>query len=229
MTKEPLARVEQRLEGADRLAEIESRVSSLEAEAAERQSAATEAAAAIQRKLEETAGAAAEGLKSALASANDIELERVSRVHDRIGAAEKAAEVALTAATDATNKAEAAAKETLKQHNGLLDKMSTKDAEYQTKDAASATKQALDDKIDALRERLANDELQIAAPKERRVGATEQSTRTGTVADRWIAVVAVLVALIIGLVGAVVVGDASKSNGTGTVTVTRTVTTGTVP
>jgi hypothetical protein len=90
-----LTRIESQLDSDDRLARLEAQQAAIQATLSERRVAETEAAEAIQRKLEETAKAAADALKSALDSANVIELERVSRVSDRIAAVERAAEVAL--------------------------------------------------------------------------------------------------------------------------------------
>lgn len=96
-----LARIESQLTSDDRLARLEALSAAIQATLSERRVAETEAAEAIQRKLEETAKAAADGLKSALDSANVIELERVGRVNDRIGSVEKAAEIALATADKA--------------------------------------------------------------------------------------------------------------------------------
>ncbi len=96
-----LGRIEAQLAGDDRLARLEAQQAAIQATLSERRVAETEAAEAIQRKLEETASASADALKSALISANDIELERVGRVNDRIAAVEKAAEVALASAEKA--------------------------------------------------------------------------------------------------------------------------------
>ncbi len=96
-----LQRIEAQLSEGDRLARLEAQQAAIQATLSERRVAETEAAEAIQRKLEETAKAAADALKSALESANVIEVERVSRVQDRIGSVEEAAKVALASAEKA--------------------------------------------------------------------------------------------------------------------------------
>ena len=90
-----LSRIEAQLSSDDRLARLEANQAAIQASLSERRDAEREAAAAIQSKLEETAKAAVDALKSALESANVIELERVGRVNDRIASVERAAEVAL--------------------------------------------------------------------------------------------------------------------------------------
>jgi hypothetical protein len=74
---------------------------------------------------------------------------------------------------------------------------------------------------DELKERIAANELQIAAPREQSVGIQFQKRESGTSIDRWVAIMAVFVALIIGVSGAIIVAVSNSSNNSRIITVTR--------
>jgi hypothetical protein len=159
--KARIAAIDKRLDDADRLAKVEAELSSHNSVFREREKAELQAqrerelsAQAVQKALEEAAKAQAEALQAALKNANELELERVARVEDKVADGKEAAKIALTASEKAVQQAAIAAKETLDHHNELLKQMNAKDATYQTKDLAQATKDQLEKEISEIKEAL---------------------------------------------------------------------------
>ena len=116
--------VENRLSAADRLAQIEARLTEhaaifREREKAEQQ-AQTErqlAAGQVQQALQDAALASAKALEAALKNANDLELERVARVRDEVGEVKQAALTLVGERSTAQDKFEATVKERFAQVN----------------------------------------------------------------------------------------------------------------
>jgi flagellar biosynthesis GTPase FlhF len=156
-----VAAVENRLAEADRLARAEGRLDAHDAVFKERERAETraesertQAAAAIKDALEAASKASADALVAALKNADDLELSRIGRVEDKVEGVKDAAKLAQQTTEKASSEYQESAKDTLKQHNGLLDQMKAQQATYQTKEIAQAQKDGVDEKIAVINKRL---------------------------------------------------------------------------
>lgn len=163
-----IAALEGRLSDADRLARAEARLAAHEATFAERERAETQAqservlaARAIKEALDEASKTQAENLTAALVAADKIELERVGRVQDKVNEVKAAATLALATTEKASEEYQKSAKETLMQHNGLIDQMTRKEAAYQTKDLALVQRDALVAELAAIHKRLDSGEGRV--------------------------------------------------------------------
>jgi hypothetical protein len=146
--------VEGRLSASDRLSDAEAQLAAHVAKFQERERAEgqaererTLAASGIREALQAAAKASGEALTAALDSADKLEQERIARVQDKVDEVKEAATLALQATEKASSEYQKSAKETLSQHNGLIDAMGRKDATYQTKELAQEQRDALESRI----------------------------------------------------------------------------------